>query len=186
MRNCVADLDPVRFQADSLTQDHHVDLLVEKWAQRDFFGKKDLTRIVLDCQFDGTLCESCLEFATLDRILYNLINNAARSTSDGLVHFYILPVPNPSGDNIRFVVANRVSEENRQVLLNKFQDDLSEIFRGGFTTEGNGVGTRICADFCAHAYGIFDFVKAKEAGYFGARWMGDYYTAWFHWPRMGH
>ena len=185
MRSCVADLDPVRFQADSMTKNHNVDLLIEKWSQHDFMGAENPVMVELDCQFTGTICESCLEFASLDRIIYNLMNNAARYAADGRVNFYILPVPDESGEDVRFILANRVSEEHRQILRARFHDDLGEIFRGGFTTGGHGVGARICADFCAHAYGIFDFAKARHAGYFGARWAGDYFVTWFHWPRVG-
>ena len=185
MRNCVADLDPDRFEADSLTKNHNVDLLIEKWSQQDFMGADKPVHVALDCQFTGTICESCLEFASLDRIIYNLMNNAACYAADGRVNFYILPVPDERGDDVRFIIVNRVSEEHRQILLSKFHDDLGEIFRGGFTTNGHGLGTRICADFCAHAYGIFDFAKARHAGYFGARWAGDHFVTWFHWPRVG-
>jgi hypothetical protein len=185
MRNCVLDLDPDRFKADTMGRDHDVDLLVEKWSEAAFQVGKEPVHIRLNCQFTGTLCESCLEFASLDRIIYNMMNNAARHTTDGLVHFYIVPVPHPEDENIRFILVNRVSEEHREVLQREFHDNLGELFRGGFTTGGNGIGVRICADYCAHAYGIFDFEEAKNGGYFGARWIGDYFVAWFHWPRVG-
>ncbi len=185
MRNCVADLDPARFYADSLSCAHDVSLLVEKWSEARFQAVADPVEVRLDCHYEGILCESCLEFSSLDRIIYNLMNNAARFTSDGLIHFYVLPVPDPGAENIRFIVANRITDQHRQVLAEHFRGGLAELFRGGFTTGGHGLGARICADFCAHAYGVFDFDNAKEHGYFGARLLGDYFTVWFHWPRVG-
>jgi signal transduction histidine kinase len=185
MRNCVEDLDPERFHQDSLSLAHDAQLLVEKWSHADFHSVKKRVLVDLECHYEGTLCESCLEFSSLDRIIYNLMNNAARHTSDGHVYFYVLPVPEPEEANVRFVVVNAITEEHREILLEKFGDDLGEIFRGGFTTDGHGFGTRICADFCAHAYGIFDFTKAKKGGYFGAQLIGDYFVAWFHWPKVG-
>jgi hypothetical protein len=185
MRNCVADLDPVRFHADSLSRAHNVDLLVEKWSEANFHASKNPVAVQFDCQFSGMLCESCLEFSSLDRIIYNLVNNAARHAADAIVCFHVLPVPEPDSDNIRFVVSNLISGEHRQILIDHFGNDLGEVFRGGFTTDGNGLGARICADFCAHAYGIFDFDTAKNGGYFGARLIEDYFVSWFHWPRAG-
>jgi signal transduction histidine kinase len=186
MRNCVADLDPARFYADSLSCAHDIGLLVEKWSEAHFQAVNRPVEVLLDCHYEGTLCESCLEFSSLDRIIYNLMNNAARFASDGLIHFYVLPVPEPDAENIRFVVANRITDPHRQVLADHFPDGLGELFRGGFTTGGHGLGARICADFCAHAYGVFDFDKAKKGGYFGARLIDDYFTTWFHWPRVEH
>lgn len=182
MRHCVQDIDLERLKLDSLMRPHDTQLLVEKWAQADFHAIKRPVHVDLTCLYAGTLCESCLELASLDRIIYNLMNNAAQYAADGLVHFYILPVPEPEPESIRFIIANKVAEEQRQVLVDRFRNDLSEIFRGGFTTGGHGIGIRTCADFCSHAYGVFDFTRAKEAGYFGARWAGDYFAAWFHWP----
>jgi hypothetical protein len=184
MRHCVQDIDLERLKLDSLMRPHDTQLLVEKWAYADFHAIKRQVHVDLTCLYAGTLCESCLELASLDRIIYNLMNNAAQYASDSLVHFYILPVPEPRAESIRFIVANKVSEEQRRVLVDQFRNDLSEIFRGGFTTNGHGIGTRTCADFCSHAYGVFDFARAKEAGYFGARLVGDYFASWFHWPVM--
>jgi len=185
MRNCVRDLDPEHYQKDEVSRAHDVQLLVEKWsdADFDFVGKE--VKVKLDCRYTGTLCESCLEFSSLDRIVYNLMNNAGRHSSDGHVYFYVLPVPGSEKENVRFVVANAITEEHREMLKNQFGNDMGEAFRGGFTTGGHGLGLRICADFCAHAYGIFDFAAAKKAGYFGARLLGDYFTVWFHWPTIG-
>jgi hypothetical protein len=41
---------------------------------------------------------------------------------------------------------------------------------------------RICADFCAQAYGISNFDQAKQGGYFGAEWIDEKFATWFHWP----
>jgi hypothetical protein len=182
MRNCVADLDSERFEADLKPVDHDVDLLVEKWSQPEFNGAGTSVQIDLHCGYAGTLCESCMEFSSLDRIIYNLMNNAARYSSDFKVHFFIAGIPGA----VRFVVANAVTPEHRRMLVESFGDHPGELFRGGFTTGGHGVGARICADFCAHAFGISDFDEALQGGYFGACWIGDYFAAWFHWPIVPH
>jgi signal transduction histidine kinase len=187
MRNCVGDLDPARFSADSARKDHDARLLVEKWAHAEFHAVRKPVQVHLHCHYEGTLCESCLEFSSLDRIIYNLMNNAARCTSDGSVHFYVLPVPEEAPENVRFVITNAVTLEHRLRLDAAFAGrSLSDIFNGGFTTGGHGMGLRICADFCSQAYGLPDFELAKTVGYFGAKWLGEDFAAWFHWPLAHH
>jgi hypothetical protein len=187
MRNCVGDLDPARFQADSGAKDHGAELLVEKWSNADFYGGIIPARIEFTCAYQGTVCESCLEFSTLDRIIYNLVNNAARYADDHLVRFYILPVPEgePNGpENLRFVIGNHVAPGHRETL-NSALGDLGQLFQSDFTTGGHGIGTQIVGDFCAQAYGIMESETARKQGYFGARWLGDSFVAWFHWPIAG-
>ena len=186
MRNCVADLDPERFAADACAKDHDVGLLVEKWSQPEFSATADPVQVDLRCHYTGTLCESCLEFSSLDRIIYNLMNNAARFTADGGILFALGGVPVAQPDAVRLVVANTVTPSHRAVLLAKFGDSPGELFRGGFTTGGHGVGARICADFCAHAFGLSNFDEALGAGYFGARWFDEVLATWFHWPIIAH
>jgi hypothetical protein len=182
MRNGVCDLDPERFAADESPLDHDALLLVEKWSQAEFLGATRPVQIKLDCRFTGTLCESCLEFSTLDRIIYNLMNNAAKYSCDGVVNFYMLPIPQAAPASVRFVFCNALEPSHRSKLEETFDGHLREIFRGGFTTGGNGLGLRICADFCRQAYGISDFQVASDGGYFGADWISGRFAAWFHWP----
>jgi hypothetical protein len=186
MRNCVADLDPERFADDASRKDHDVNLLVEKWSQSEFHAVQHPVRVDMRCEYHGTLCESCLEFSSLDRIIYNLMNNAARFAADDRILFCIAGVPTAEPEVVRFVVANKVAEEHLAVLRQKFGDSPGELFRGGFTTGGHGVGIRICADFCGHAFGISDFDEAYRGGYFGARWINDMLAFWFHWPIVAH
>jgi hypothetical protein len=182
MRNAVCDLDVERFNEDHSKKNHNAQLLVEKWSQTEFLLAEKLAQVRLHCHYTGSLCESCLEFSTLDRIIYNLMNNAARYAADGAIHFFMLPMPPEAPETVRFVFCNAVEPAHRQVLLETFGDDLSEIFRGGFTTDGHGLGMRICADFCSQAFGLSNFETAKEGAYFGSRWIEDQFAVWFHWP----
>jgi hypothetical protein len=185
MRNCVADLDTKRFADDSARKDHGTDLLLEKWTSADFYGGSIPAQIEFDCTYAGTLCESCLEFSTLDRIIYNLLNNAARNATDHVVQFHILPVPKQeTAENLRFVIANRVSGDHAS-KLSAAVSDLGQLFQSGFTTGGHGVGMSIVADFCTQAFGVYDDKTARKDGYYGARWIQDTFVAWFHWPVAG-
>jgi hypothetical protein len=185
MRNCVADLDTTRFADDSAPKNHGTDLLLEKWTSADFYGSSVPVQVEFDCQYEGNLCESCLEFSTLDRIIYNLLNNAARYANDRVVQFHILPMPKQEmAENLRFVIANHVSHEHA-TRLSAAAPDLGQLFHGGFTTGGHGVGMTIVADFCTQAFGIYNDEKARKGGYYGAQWIGDNFVAWFHWPVAG-
>jgi hypothetical protein len=185
MRNCVADLDSKRFADDSTRKDHGTDLLLEKWTSSEFYGSTIPAQIEFGCTYQGTLCESCLEFSTLDRIIYNLLNNAARNANDHVVQFHILPVPKQEmAENLRFVVANHVSVEQSERLAAAVPD-LGQLFHRGFTTDGHGVGMSIVADFCTQAFGVYDDEKAQKEGYYGAKWIDDNFVAWFHWPVAG-
>jgi signal transduction histidine kinase len=185
MRNCLLDLDTELRTADTVGQDHHLQLLVEKWTKHSFCGEQKNMPVDVFCHYAGVICESCLEFSTLDRIIYNLMNNAARFASADGVQFTMWPVPTSEPLHIRFVVANRISPEHQQILHDRFGANLSELFRGGYTTGGHGLGLRICADFCAQAYGVVDYDAAMEQGLFGVHLRQDVFCVWFHWPLRG-
>lgn len=179
MRNGVPDLDPSIYQRDRQQKAHSVQLLIEKWSEATHQLHGHTARVVLDSQFDGNVSERCIEFAALDRVLYNLINNAARHAADQYVYLVIFPLDE---HNVRFVVYNRVAPEHRSLLRERFGDNLSALFEGGFTTGGTGLGMRICADFVADAYGVHGFKRCLTEGYVGANGVDDYFVTWFHWP----
>ena len=182
MRNAVVDLDVEGYERDRRENLHNVELLTEKWQRAVHKVRGRAAIVQVDCQFDGNVSERCLEFAALDRVLYNLMNNAVRNTFDGDVYLVILPVPDQAVENLRFSIYNRVSPEQADVLRMRHGEKLGTLFHGGFTTGGTGLGMRICADFVTNAYGIRTVDAALEAGYIGARLMGDYFINWFHWP----
>jgi hypothetical protein len=174
MRNCIADLDTRRFEDDSARKDHGTDLLLEKWTNANFYGSSIPVQIEFDCAYEGTLCDSGLEFSTLDRIIYNLLNNAARNADDHVVQFHIRPTPGQETvENLRFVFANHVSVEHA-TRLSAAVPDLGQLFHNGFTTGGHGVGMSIVADFCTQAFGIYDDENARKDGYYGAQWITRY------------
>lgn len=185
MRNCLLDLDSELRQADTTSQDHHLQLLVEKWTKHSFCSGTTDMPVEVFCHYAGVICESCLEFSTLDRIIYNLMNNAARFANADGVQFMMWPVPTSDPQHIRFVVANRISPDHLQLLRDCFGANLSELLRGGYTTGGQGLGLGICADFCAQAYGVVDHDEALAQGLFGVHLQQDVFCVWFHWPLRG-
>ncbi len=182
MRNAVRDVDVAGYEHDRAQKAHNIDLLIEKWQGATYRLHGVAAQLAVDCRFDGTVSERCLEFAALDRVLYNLINNAARNTADGRVALAILPLGQRQPQHLRFVIANSISAKHQRLLQEHYGDELGELFRGGFTTGGTGQGMQICASFVRHAYGIPSFEQALAEGHFGAQLIRSYFVSWFHWP----
>lgn len=180
MRNGIYDLDGARYQRDLQQRPHSIRLLVEKWSAASYRLQNHVAEIVVDCRFDGIVSERCIEFAALDRVLYNLINNAVRFAANSRVYLSILPLE--TGQDVRFVVYNQATAEHQQRLHERFGDDLGQLFRGGFTTGGSGLGMRICAEFVMDAYGVGSVDRCVAEGYLGAQLREDHFIAWFHWP----
>lgn len=187
MRNAVPDLDPVAYDADLRSKAHPMALLREKWgAVRYRLASREVT-VELDCPYDGTIAGCCLEFSTLDRIVYNLVNNAAEHTLDGRVRLVVMPIheherSDADGVLLRVAVINRLGSHQRDTLRRRFGGEPSGLFMGGFTTEGHGLGLRICADLVAHAAGVPSIALALDRGHLGVRIVEDWFVAWFVWP----
>ncbi|NTV64492.1 MAG: HAMP domain-containing histidine kinase [Oscillochloris sp.] len=182
MRNSVRGIDPTGFEHDLSRNLHHIDLLLEKWGSGEGHQIQGArAEVLVDCRFRGWVSERCLEFSALDRVIYNLINNATAHTADGRVYLSIFPL-GAEPANLRFVVINRVTAAQEVRILDRFPAGPGQLFVGGFTTGGSGLGMRICADFVGNAYGIPSVAQALEKGYLGARFIDGHFVAWFHWP----
>jgi signal transduction histidine kinase len=182
MRNALPELDPEGVARDEARRLHAVGLLVEKWQRAEHHLPGRSAAVEVDCRYQGAIAERCLEFAALDRVIYNLVNNAAAHSADGRVRLAILPVPPAAPRDLRIAVANPVSDEQRRALESRFPDGLGALFHGGFTTGGSGLGLRICADFVANAYGLATVDQALAGGHIGAAIVAGQFVAWVHWP----
>lgn len=182
MRNAVVDIDEPGYERDRADNLHNVTLLTEKWqgVVHKVGGRE--ARVLVDSQFSGNVSERCLEFAALDRVLYNLMNNAVQNSADGLVYFSILPFPTEEPHNLRFVIYNAVSVEQQAILVERHGEQVGQLFRGGFTTGGTGLGMRICAEFVTNAFGLRNVDEGLQGAYFGALLERGYFVNWFHWP----
>jgi signal transduction histidine kinase len=186
MRNGIPELDPDGYRQDLEERQHGIDLFRQKWdgAEYRLADQSRSVRVEFHCRVQGSISECCMEFAALDRVIYNLVNNAARHTEDGVTSLSIVPLDNAADTNLRFAVSNRISDEQRRRLEERFGDHLERIFHGGFTTGGHGLGLRICGDVVTHGYDLFTLDEALEGGYLGVRLLDDRFVVWFHWP--GH
>lgn len=182
MRNAVVDIDEAGYERDRSDNLHNVNLLTEKWQRVVHKVRGREATVMVDCHFEGNVSERCLEFAALDRVLYNLMNNAVHNTADSRVYLSILPFPDAEPQNLRFVIYNAVSGDQRMLLTKRSSGKLGELFRGGFTTGGTGLGMRICAEFVTNAFGLRDIGEGLHGAYFGATLNEAYFVNWFHWP----
>lgn len=75
LRSCLPDLDPEGTAADLVENRHDVARLREKWSDGDYrVHGRDPVRVRFRCDFEGSVSECCMEFAVLDRVLYNLFD----------------------------------------------------------------------------------------------------------------
>jgi signal transduction histidine kinase len=184
MRNSLRELDEDKRNADLLPVMHSARLLIDKWDGTEIrLGTRTITTRVQHA-YDGPISESCVEFGALDRVIYNLMNNAARHTADDIIRLYLLPFPDESEtENLRIVVLNEISPESHQYLrTGSVEDDLRFLFEAGVSTTGSGLGMSIVADFVSNAYGIHNVRRALDGKYLGARLVEGQFAAWFHWP----
>lgn len=183
MRGALRGIDDVGYARDNTTNLHSTRLLLEKWQLGLHQVREQQAQIVVDGRYDGGIAERCLEFSALDRVIYNLINNAVRYSADDHVLFAFAPVlaDDPPKD-LRFAVANRISVEQREALERNFPTGVGTLFLGGFTTGGHGLGLRICADFVGNAYGLNSTEQGLAEGHFGALIEDDFFITWVHWP----
>lgn len=181
IRNAVPDLDPAGYARDLEPRAHTTELL-DKWSTGTYRAGDRTAELHLRCEFEGAISECCMEFATLDRVVYNLINNAARFAADGHVGLSVVPIRPDEETDLRIVVTNRVDPDQKERIAEALGSEVSRVFQGGYTTGGTGLGLRICADVVCDGYSLSSVQSALERGYVGARVMGDHFVAWFHWP----
>ncbi len=189
LRNCFLDLDPERRERDLAANAHSAKLFRQKWE-----GYHDAdVRIHYVSDFEGNISSSCLEFSSVERAIYNLVNNAMTHTADGEITLYVRGMKGGTATttsgvdaprDVRIATANAVPEGELTELRTRLGDTLSELFMGGFTIGGSGVGLSICTELVANAYGLQRFSDAVEGAYVGARIVRGEFVAWIHWPTL--
>ena len=177
MRNALLGLDDPKREEDLLPKLHGIDFVVEKWKDATLHAHERQIRLEVESHFSGNISECCVEFGALDRILYNLMNNACRHTSADRIQLSIAALPDER--DLRFVLANPISPADEATLSTR---ELRELFKPGVSSTGSGFGMTVAADFVANAYGLGSRDKAVEKSYLGAKVVDHQFTAWFHWP----
>lgn len=182
MRNALPDLDPDVRSADEAEKPHFMHTVVEKWHGFRFESVAHQPgQVTVSCEYDGLLASCCLEASAVDRVVYNYINNATRFSAGPSIRMEILPI---ADHTVRWIVANPITHDQAQWLRRETGGDLSQLFRGGLTRGGSGLGLSNCADFVAAAFGLPDVDAALEGRYLGALVEDGWYLAWAHWPAL--
>ena len=182
MRNAIVDVAPVLRAEDEQESPHPVDDLLSKWHDQRYGGEGG-AEIELHVLTERAVAARCLEASAVDRILYNLVNNATRHTDDGRVGL----LARDAGEAlIQVVVSNRVGDAQREWLEEQADGDLVPVlFRRGTTRGGRGIGLHNAAAFVAAAFGLAAVDETVDGGYIGAGLVDDEIHVWFHWPAVG-
>ncbi|TVP48242.1 MAG: hypothetical protein EA350_03630 [Gemmatimonadales bacterium] len=188
VRSLVPQIDPEGHRRDREEKAHGMDELVDKWDGFEFPGVEDdgagrirPATVEVDAAWRGALAARCLEAAALDRVLYNMINNAARFTSDGRVRLLVELV---TPTTVRIAVANSIEAAQGSWIEQETEGEVSRLFLGGSTRGGQGVGLQAAAAIVARAWGQVMPGEAVETGAVGARVRGEAFTAWIVWPAL--
>ncbi|TVP76834.1 MAG: ATP-binding protein [Gemmatimonadales bacterium] len=185
MRHLLVDLDPEGRARDEEERIHSLDDVVAKWqgfeARTPPAAPVRRARVSVRSEWSGGLASCCLEASAVDRILYNLVNNALRFTVDGEIALRIVPVPESA---LRWVVTNAISPDQAGWLDRNAGHLGARLFHGGRTRGGTGTGLTTPGELVASAFGLRDLAEAVGEGYLGARWSTDQVHIWFHWPRL--
>jgi len=186
VRSLVPEVDPVGHRQSREEKAHGMNELVDKWNGFEFPGIEGGTEervqpvtVEVEAEWRGALAARCLEAAALDRVLYNMINNAARFTSDGRVRL-LVELVTPS--TVRIAVANSIEAEQAAWIEGASEGVASRLFLGGASQGGQGVGLQAAAAIVARAWGQIMPEQAIETGAVGARVRGEAFTAWVLWP----
>ena len=182
MRNALLGLDDAKREADLIPTMHGVDLIAEKWRHALLNVNDRTAHMDVACNFHGNIAECCVEFGALDRVLYNLLNNACRHTVSGEVKLAIESASQGADqpENLRFCVSNPVDMVDEQRLAR--HKDLRELFKAGVSSTGSGFGLAVALDFVTNAYGLKAGTQALDEGYLGAQLVDREFLIWFHWP----
>ena len=182
MRNALLGLDDAKRQADLVPKMHSVDLIAEKWQHALLRGAERPARLDVACDYHGNIAECCVEFGALDRVLYNLVNNACRHTASGEVKLLIRSHSDEAAEpeDLLFCVSNPVDARDRRTLVAR--GDLNGLFSPGVSSTGSGYGLTVAVDFITNAFGLPSRARALDGGYLGARLVENEFHVWFHWP----
>ena len=180
MRNVVLDLDAEGRARDLAFLPHSLAELAR--ALRAFAGVVRDEPIVVDVESaaDAVIAESCVECAAIDRVAYNLMNNAVRHADRPAISVSLRTFDH----DLRVTVANAVAPEQREVVAATLASDPAAL-HGSFTTTGSGHGLEIVSDLVSRAYGVSSTEALVAEGYVGAKVLDDVFVTWFHWPLAG-
>ena len=190
MRSAVRGLDDLADAHDLELRPHRLDDLLAGVRALRFPVKGVPHGVELHLGYGGAVTSSCMEAASLQRVLYNLLNNATAHAKAPPIHVWTLGIPSASPSSVRVVVSNSVDGAAAAELESKLTpastSDALPSFWSGYTTTGSGVGLGSVVEMVADAHGLNHVQDAVLLGYVGASVVeGKQFVTWFHWPLPG-
>lgn len=182
MRDMVTDLDPYAAGQDRARSISSAALLSKQWHDAVYRIGSRCVRVIVDCRYHGPITAYQCEPAMLERVIYNLVNNAAHYSNDGIVELSIRSFPEHGPRQMHVAVANQLPAEQQAILQQRFPASMDQLFHGGFTTDGSGLGMHIAAQIIAAAHGFATIQECLTVGHLGVTLCQDRFISWFHWP----
>jgi len=191
VRSLVPSMDPEGYRKDREERAHGMRELVDKWSGFHFPPGKSgqppgesaqvIAPVVVEVttRWRGELAARCLEAAALDRVIYNLVNNAARFTADARVQLLVEAV---SHATVRIAVRNELGSDDADWIASETEGRTAALYLRGSTRGGTGLGLQSAAVVVARAWGQVTPEEAVESGVVGAHVKKGVFTSWFFWP----
>lgn len=180
MRNCLTDIDPEGRAEDLEHKYHSMDLIREKWDGYEVENKS--VRCLGDKGINIASC--CMEFSTLDRVIYNMVNNAIRHAQPhSEIHIETAQRGKTANhQHLLVVVRNRLSDDACQKLEQLCGGDYSKLFDQKTSSTGSGLGLAIAAQAVSSAYRLRSTEHAIVEHIIGAMLEENEFSIWVHWP----
>ena len=187
MRSAVRGLDDLADANDVELRPHRLDDILAGIRALRFPVKGVPHGVELHLGYSGAVTSSCMEAASLKRVIYNLVNNATAHAKAPPIHVWTLGVPAASPTSARVVVSNVVdSAAAAELEHNLTPASASEALPplwNGYTTTGSGIGLGSVVQTVADAHGLNRVQDAIRLRYVGASVVdGNQFVVWFHWP----
>ena len=183
LRTAISDLDRIRYTRDELFIPQPIDTIVHHW-RNVFYRIESGQACHVSCQSHvyGYIADSVIELAALERILYNLVNNAVRHTHAGGVEIQI-EYHDTTHELVRFSVQNPLTTDQVTRLDQLTANNPSNLILRPITTTGSGLGLGICADIVAHVFQT-DVDQIIHHRYFDVSWRNNQFVVEFVWPMV--
>lgn len=179
MRNVISDLDPEVRAADEAERAHDLKGVLDSWQDGEHWIEDKRVSVSIVAEYTGDVSSCCLEVSALGRVMYNLVNNAARFDADDEI-VIITSLVRP--ELVRIAVANRIEAEHKTWLSEHTGDNLAKLFLGGITRGGNGIGLGNCTDIVSASFGYSERSETLNNRIIGAKIVNDVFWSYFHWP----
>jgi len=183
LRTAISDLDRIRYTRDELFLPQPIDSIVQHW--RNVFYRIDSGQSAhVKCQSEvyGYIADSVIELAALERVIYNLVNNAVRHTPNHEVLINITYCDN-SHELIQISVSNVITDAQVDGLIQLTANKPDRLILMPLSTTGSGLGLGICADIVAHVFQS-DVDEIIRQRYFTVSWQDGRFTVDFVWPMV--